>query len=266
MSKPRVGVVGATGRMGRAVVARLIDSPDLQLVAALTTGDDPALGADVGTFAGRAPLGLRLADTLEADLDLLLEFTLPAGFSAWLACAVERRIALVSGTTGLDANQHRALADAGTTIPVLWAPNFSVGVNLLLELVERTAEVLGRAYDVELTETHHRHKVDAPSGTALALVNAVRAGRAEQAAPVVHGRTGHTGERGTGEIGVHALRGGEILGEHDLQFFGATESLTLSHRLHDRAALADGALLAAHWLARQPAGLYTMRDVLRRAH
>ncbi len=263
MNTIRLAIAGCTGRMGRTLVRLAAGEPALAVVAAVTIPDDPLLGQDAGRVAGVNDLGVAIGTEVTVPRDALVEFTMPAGSLAWAKWCADHGVALVSGTTGLEAAHHAALRAAGRRVPVLWAPNMSVGVNLLLAVVEEVAAKLDVSWDVELTETHHRRKVDAPSGTARALLEAVCRGRGqtpEQAA--VYGRQGQCGPRPAGQIGVHALRMGEIVGEHEVHFASDAESLTLGHRAYSRDTFAAGALRAVRWLHGRPAGLYTMRDVL----
>lgn len=257
----RVAVLGASGRVGRLVCAAVLDAPDLDLVAAVTRPGAEALGRDAGLLAGRISVDLPVVPLKVgcfADAQVVIDFSQPAGLIAALPMLTGR--ALVSGTTGLDAAGAEALAAHAAHAPVLHAANFSTGVTLLLHLVSVAARALPTA-DVEVIEAHHRSKVDAPSGTALAVVQAVTAAR-QGVQPVVHGRHGSVGSRPVGEIGVHAVRGGAIIGEHDVWLVSGAERVQLSHHCNDRGAFADGALLAARWLIGQPPGAYHMADVL----
>jgi 4-hydroxy-tetrahydrodipicolinate reductase len=257
--------------MGRALVRLASQDAALALVAALTRSDDPLLAKDAGTIAGIDPLNVPVVDSLACDADVLIEFTTPAGCIAWASACASRRVAFVSGTTGLGESERAVLADAARRIPVLWSANFSIGVNVLLELVSSAARLLGRDWDVEIIEAHHAAKVDAPSGTARALLDAVHSSRspapggsADAPGPhVAFGRSGQYGPRPAGEIGVHALRLGGVVGDHDVLFASVGEVLTLSHRALSRDIFAAGALRAARWIVSRPPGLYQMTDALR---
>ena len=259
----RIGVTGASGRMGQAVIAALADQENSE--HGLRLG-----GAHVrsgSTLEGRVlAAGVTATDDLAAmldDVDVVIDFTLPE-FTIELAqsCA-EHGAALVSGTTGLGEAQRAALQDLAASQPVFHARNMSMGVNLLLSLVHQAAARLGLDYDAEIVEAHHRHKKDAPSGTALAMGEAVADARGQVFTEVVeHGREGFVGERGRGRIGVHSLRGGEIVGEHDLRLVGAGEELRLGHTAFSRRAFVDGALRAAAWLSGRPPGFYGYADLL----
>jgi len=257
----RVAVIGA-GRMGRLVIGEVLDAPDLELVAAFTAPGTPELGADAGELVGRGPRGVRVT-TLDGgpiDADVAVDFSHPSGVAS--AVAQLGATPLVSGTTGLDDVAAAALDRHAARAPVLHAANFSTGVNVLLDLVARAARALPD-YDVEIVESHHRHKRDAPSGTALALGRAAadaRGRRLEELA--VHGRSGDTGERPVGQIGLHALRLGDVAGEHEVFLAGPGERVALAHLATSRATFAQGALRGARWLVGRPPGRYDMRDVL----
>ena len=232
---------GAKGRMGRAVAAA---APELgfALAGAIDAGDDPA--------------------ALLPAADVVVDFSSPQATRHLLELAVAAKKPLVLGTTGHDAAAKRELAALAARVPCVWAGNFSVGVNLLFALTRRAAGVLGPDYDVEVVEMHHRFKKDAPSGTAERLLEIVREERRLPAGAVRHGRSGLTGERPPGEIGMHALRGGDVVGDHTVMFAALGERLELIHRASDRAIFARGALRAAAWVVAQPAGVYDMQDVL----
>jgi len=259
----KIVVCGADGRMGQAVAAVAAGEAELELIGGLVR--------EVGD--GRGIAGYSRVTTPEAagplieGADLVLDFSAPALLARLLDAqsgALEGR-ALVVGTTGLDEALQRRLRELSQRAAVLVAANFSLGVNLLLQLVEEAARALpADRFDVEIMEAHHRHKVDAPSGTALALGEAVARGRGEKLEEVRRdGRSGETGARPRGEIGFHALRGGTVAGEHRVFFLGGRERLEFAHSAADRALFAEGALVAARWLAGRAPGWYTMRDVLR---
>ncbi|MGE5130262.1 MAG: 4-hydroxy-tetrahydrodipicolinate reductase [Sphingomonadaceae bacterium] len=261
----RVAIAGAAGRMGRTLLEAVLRDPQLTLAAALETEGHPALGRQVGELAGMAS-DLRLrADQAEAlaDADVLIDFTRPEGTLAHLEACARLRKSLVIGTTGFSPDQKSLIAGAAKAIPIVMAPNMAVGVNVLFKLAETAARILGDAYDVEIVEAHHRHKVDAPSGTALRLGEVVaRALGRDLAECAVHGRHGDTGERDPRAIGFHAIRGGDIVGEHTVLYAGAGERLELTVRSSSRMTYALGALRAAKFLAGRTPGLYDMSDVL----
>ena len=265
----RIAIAGAAGRMGRRIIALAAADPVLEVVAALEHGESADLGKDAGELAGVGPMSVVVADHVGVPFDVLVEFSLPEGTMQGLELCRSRGCALVTGTTGHTEAQLRTIRQASESIPVLKAPNMSVGVNVMLRLAEMVGGLLDAAYDVEITEAHHRFKVDAPSGTALALRDAVAEGRSAQdgvGPTVVYGRHGETGRRPAGEIGMHSLRIGDTVGEHSVSFGTLGETLTLSHAAHSRDTFAAGALRAAKWIAGKKPGLYSMRDVLFAGH
>jgi 4-hydroxy-tetrahydrodipicolinate reductase len=260
----RLTIIGATGRMGRALLTHRGEFAGLELAGAVAVAGDEALGQDAGTQAGLAPLGVQVGSDVAAGIgsaDVVVDFSNASCTHANLAACVAAGKALLIGTTGLAPLMEAQFAAAAARIPLLVAPNTSLGVTLLLALVERAAAALPADFDVEIAETHHRHKVDAPSGTALALGRAVATGRhrplAEPVAP-----TG-AGKRPAGGIGFAVSRGGDVVGEHQVRFLGAGEQVVLGHIATDRAIFARGALTAARWLAGRAPGRYRMADVIR---
>lgn len=261
----RLALVGASGRMGQALVRALPDFPGLRLVAAVTHEGSAALGRDAGAHAGVAPVGVNLASDLPAAVraaEVVVDFSRAGALPATLeACAGAGR-ALVVGTTGYEPAVAARFEAVAARIPLLVAANTSLALNVLLALVRQAAAALPPGYDIEIVESHHRHKVDAPSGTALALGRAAAAGRGE-ALPHAPALTGSApGPRSEGGIGFAVVRGGDVVGEHDVRFLGPGEQLRLSHIATDRAIFARGALTAAAWLAGRTPGLYGMADVL----
>lgn len=265
----RVTILGAGGRMGRTLIRCLVEGrvPELELGGAIDLWDCPALGQDAGRFAGVDEAGVAITSDLKAVLpssDVVIDFTGHHGTAGNAPRVAEAGKGLVVGTTGLNREERDALEAAAKTIPVVFSPNMSLGVNLLLNLVEQAAAALmGRGYDVEIVERHHRLKKDAPSGTALGLGEAAARGLRRVLEDVAcHGRSGHTGERPDEQIGFHAVRGGDIVGDHTVLFAGDGECIELHHRATSRDTFALGALTAARWLANRKPGLYGMRDVL----
>jgi 4-hydroxy-tetrahydrodipicolinate reductase len=262
----KIGVVGCSGRMGRTVVQQLVECAGCELAGASERPGSPAVGMDAGVMAGLTPLGVTVAnDPLAAfaEAQVVIDFTTPEATAHHARLARERGCALVVGTTGLTAATQAALDEAARTVPVVVAPNMSLGVNLLIGLVEKVASVLGPDFDIEITEMHHRNKLDAPSGTALGLGRAAAAGRAVALDEVaVRVRDGITGVRRPGDIGFSVLRGGDVVGEHTVIFAGEGERIELGHRATSRAIFARGALRAACWAVGKPAGRYGMADVL----
>jgi 4-hydroxy-tetrahydrodipicolinate reductase len=261
-----VAMLGASGRMGRTIIPLLAEAADLRLSGALAAPGDAAVGQDAGVLAGIAPLAVAITgDPLVAlaDAQVAIDFTLPGVSVANARLCRELGCALVIGTTGHGRDQQAEIEAIAGAIPVVLAPNMSLGVNVLLRLAELAARALDTQYDVEIFEAHHRNKVDAPSGTALALGAAAARGRGttlEASAEYV--RHGRTGVRERGRIGFSVLRGGDIVGEHRLIFAGPGEQVELTHRAQDRSGFARGALVAARWTTGRPPGLYTMLDVL----
>ncbi|MEQ9136090.1 MAG: 4-hydroxy-tetrahydrodipicolinate reductase [Thalassobaculum sp.] len=261
----RIGVFGANGRMGRMIVKAVAESPDAALSAAGVRAGSADLGADAGTLAGLPPTGLATTDRVAAVLaaDVAIDFTLPEPTLAHAAAAAEAGTPFVTGTTGLSAEQEAGLARLAERIPLVYAPNMSVGVNLLLALVERVAGTLGEPWDIEIVEMHHNRMVDAPSGTAVGLGRAAAAGRGRRFEDVaVLSREGHTGPRVPGQIGFATMRGGDVIGEHTVVFAGPAERIEIGHRAGGRHIFANGAVAAARWAAGRAPGLYSMRDVL----
>jgi 4-hydroxy-tetrahydrodipicolinate reductase len=261
----KLALAGAAGRMGRTLVEAVLRSGDLALAAALEAPGHPQLGRDAGEAIGAA-CGVELTADVAAAVraaDCLVDFTRPEAAAAHVAACAAAGTAAVVGTTGFNPDQKAGIAAAARRIPIVMAPNFAVGVNAAFKLAELAARILGEDYDVEIVEAHHRHKVDAPSGTALRLGEAVAAalGR-DLAACAVHGREGITGERDRRTIGFHAIRGGDIVGEHTVIFAGEGERVEVAVRSASRMTYALGALRAARWLPGKRPGLYDMFDVL----
>ncbi|MCR6629592.1 MAG: 4-hydroxy-tetrahydrodipicolinate reductase [Magnetospirillum sp.] len=262
----KIGIVGCGGRMGRMLVNAVLDAEGCALAGGTERPGGDAVGRDIGELLGRGALGVQVVDdarTLFDVADAVIDFTAPAATVQHAAFAAETGTVLIVGTTGLSKEDEAALRAAGDRIPVVYAPNFSVGVNLLMALTERAAAILGDDYDIEIVEMHHRHKVDAPSGTALGLGRAAAAGRQVALDHVwCKARDGHTGARPKGEIGFATLRGGDVVGDHTVMYATEGERVELTHKASSRAVFAKGAVRAALWAKGRPAGLYSMRDVL----
>jgi 4-hydroxy-tetrahydrodipicolinate reductase len=259
----KIAIVGASGRMGLCV-ARLSASEGAEVVGAADSPLSPHLGRDVGEAAGIGPLGVTIsADTAACLLgaDVVIDFSTPSALSGLLRQAMCVPVRVVSGTTPIDPDLECRIEAAAEVIPVLHAPNMSLGVQVLAELATLATEKLGPSFDVEIVETHHRAKVDAPSGTAERLRRAVAAGRPNLDA--VYGRHGDAGPRGPNEIGVHAVRGGDVFGDHTLHFLGLGERIELTHRATSRDVFARGALRAARFLTSKAPGRYSLVDVIR---
>ena len=262
----RIGVIGCAGRMGRANLREVLNTPGTTLAGGVERPGHEALGQDLGVLAGADPVGTIATDDvagLIGTADAVIEFSTPEATLANAAVCAARGCAHVVGTTGLTSDQELALRRHAERAAIVWAPNMSLGVNLLLGLVERVARALDLDYDVEILEMHHRHKVDAPSGTALALGRAAARGRGVGLDQVADwAREGITGPRKAGRIGFAVLRGGDVVGDHQVMFAGPGERLELAHRAADRGIYSRGAVRAARWAAGQAPGLYGMADVL----
>ena len=265
MAQIKLAVSGSSGRMGRALLEAVLNAPDLALAAALEQKGNAHVGKAAAELVG-ASGGVRIGDdvaTAIAGTDVFVDFTRPEGTIAHLAACRGQRVNMVIGTTGFGEAQKKEIAAAARDIAIVLSPNFSVGVNVTFRLLEVAARALGKGYDVEIVEAHHRHKVDAPSGTALRMgeVVAQALGR-DLKQHAVYGREGVTGERKDETIAFASLRGGDLVGDHTVLFIGAGERLEISHRASSRANFASGALRAARFVAAKKSGLYDMADVL----
>lgn len=260
----QIAVNGAAGRMGRRIVALLQEQEGCCLACALEMAGHAEVGNDAGLLAGVGELGVPVTETISGTPDVLVDFSVPESAVARAAECAGLGVAVVIGTTGLSEGQVQAIeTDVALSVPVLIAPNMSVGVNVLFRLVEEVAAALGEDYDVEIVEMHHRRKKDAPSGTALALARSVCRGHGWDPGEVLSfGRQGMTGERPRRQLAIHAVRGGDVAGDHTVIFAGEGERLELTHRASNRDVFVRGALRAAMFLAGKPPGLYSMKDVL----
>ena len=260
----RIAIAGASGRMGHMLIQAVLDAEDLTLTVALDRTGGETIGQDAGLFLGRKT-GVQVTDDLGAldQADCLIDFTRPEGTLQHLQACVTHGVKCVIGTTGFDAQGKQAIRAAAQKIGIVFAPNMSVGVNVTLKLLETAAKLLNSGYDVEVFEAHHRNKVDAPSGTALAMGEAVAQAWGVPLNDVADwARHGHTGARETGHIGFSVLRGGDIVGDHTVYFCGTGERIEITHRSSSRATYAQGSLRAARYLARKQFGLFDMQDVL----
>ena len=258
----KIAITGAAGRMGRRIAALAIESEKFDIVAALETAGHPELGKDVGQLAGVGDFGVTLTDELTETPQVMIDFSLPEGTMRFVPICRQAGTAMVIGTTGLAENQLAEIADAASDIAIVHAANMSVGVNVLLKVVAEVARTLGDDYDIEVSETHHRFKKDAPSGTAIALARSICAATGKDyGETAVLGRGGHC-PRNAGEIGMHALRVGDTVGEHAVHFGNLGETITIAHSAHTRDTFVRGALRAALWLLGKEPGLYDMQDVL----
>ena len=258
--------MGAAGRMGRELLAAVVATPGATVAGGTERPGSPYLGADLGTLAGLAPLGIPVTDDpleLFTRSDAVLDFTSPAATVEFAGLAANARIVHVIGTTGLSVENEAALKAAARHATIVKAGNMSLGVNLLTAITRTVAEALDADFDIEIIEMHHSRKVDAPSGTALMLGEAAAAGRGVSLTTAsIRSRDGHTGPRRRGDIGFATLRGGDVVGDHTVIFAGPGERIELSHKATDRGIFARGAVKAALWGRGKPPGLYAMRDVL----
>jgi 4-hydroxy-tetrahydrodipicolinate reductase len=262
-----IAVHGAAGRMGRTVLELLLDDPQARLVAAVDRQGHAALGQDAAVLIGRPePLRVKLTEDIDAaiaEAQVVIDFSSPLATTVLLERCARAGVAAVVGTTGMGDAGQRALEALSKVAPVVAAPNFSIGVNVLWALAERAVQLLGVDFDLEIIDIHHRQKVDSPSGTALRLAEvAARARGLDPERVNVNGRSGLVGPRRADEVGVHALRGGDVVGDHTLMLAGPGERVELTHRAHGRHIFARGAVRAAHWVVNRPAGVYDMADVL----
>ena len=266
MANPlKVVIAGCTGRMGHVLLESVFADADLKLHGALDRAGNPQLGRDAGELFGKNS-AVKITDTMDEALknaDVLVDFTRPEASMQYLAACEKAKVKLVIGTTGFSAEEKTTIAKAAENISIVFAPNMSVGVTLLINLVEQAAKVLANGYDIEVVEMHHRHKVDAPSGTALRLGEAAAHGIGKALSEcAVYAREGVTGEREAGTIGFATLRGGDVVGDHTVVLAGVGERVELTHKASSRATFALGALRAAKFLADKKTGLYDMQDVL----
>lgn len=265
MSRLRIAITGASGRMGRMLVEAVLAAEDLELAAALDRTGSPALGQDAGAFLGQTT-GVAITDDLRAGLskaDVLIDFTRPEGTMTHLALCAELGVRTVIGTTGFSPDEKAKIGDFAQRAAVMMAPNMSVGVNVVLKLLQQASKALAQGYDIEIVEAHHRHKVDAPSGTALKMgeVVAEALGR-DLKTCAVYGREGVTGERDPSTIGFATVRGGDVIGDHTVMYLGIGERIEISHKASSRATFAQGSLRAARFLGERRTGLFDMNDVL----
>lgn len=265
MMKTKVVIAGTSGRMGHALLEGVLADSNLQLHAALDRADSPQIGQDAGAHLGKNT-GVKITSDIAAALknaDVLVDFTRPEASLAYLEACKQAGVKHVIGTTGFTVEQKAKIAAAAKEIAIVFAPNMSVGVTLLLDLVEQAAKVLNDGYDIEVVEMHHRHKVDAPSGTALRLGEAAAQGLGQDLNDcAIYAREGVTGEREAGKIGFATLRGGDVVGDHTVVFAGIGERVEITHKASSRATFALGALRAAKFLQNKSTGLFDMRDVL----
>lgn len=262
----RVGVIGAGGRMGRMLIEATTQNPNTTLKAAIERQGSSLVGADAGEVVGVGVLNVQIVDDLPAvidSIDVLIDFSLPDATEQNLRICAEHNTAMVIGTTGFNDAQKAELAKASERIAIVYAGNYSTGVNVSLKLLEMAAKAFGKDADVEIIEAHHKHKIDAPSGTAYMMAEAVAKARGQNLDEVaIYGREGQTGTREGGTIGIHAIRGGEIVGDHKVMFIADGEMVEITHHARERMTFAAGAVRASTWIVQQAAGQYDMQDVL----
>ena len=259
----KIAIIGAAGRMGRRIAALAIESQKFDIVAATEAPGSDAIGKDIGDLAGVGHFGVAVTGDLgDTFPDVAIDFSLPEGTLRALPVCRKKGTAMVIGTTGLTESQQAELADTASDIPIVHASNYSVGVNVLLKVVADVAKTLGPDYDIEISETHHRFKKDAPSGTAISLARSICQARGvDYGEAVTFGRGGHC-PRKSGEIGMHAVRVGDTVGEHQVYFGNLGETVTIAHSAHTRDTFVNGALRAATWIVGKKPGIYDMRHVL----
>ena len=262
----RIAIAGVAGRMGKAILTLALRDKNLQVTGAFEKDGSPAVGTDLGVFGGGQSLGIKIGNSVDEavkNADALIDFTHPTTTEAHLKAVLKNKTGYVVGTTGLDEKILSSLKEASKNISIVQSPNMSIGVNLLFKLSELTAKALDEDYDIEIAETHHRMKKDAPSGTALKLLEVVAKARGRDIKKdTVTGRDGETGARPRGQIGVLALRGGDVIGDHTVSFLAEGERVELVHKASSRDAFAQGALKAAKFVASKQNGLYNMLQVL----
>lgn len=261
-----IAVIGAAGRMGRTLIETILANPNAKLTAAIEQPGLSVIGADAGEVAGVGNLGVPISDSLEAvleDFDVLIDFTVAAATEVHIGLCANAAKKLVIGTTGLSQQQNALIEAAGEKVAIIYAPNYSIGVNATFKLLDVAARIFGDSVDIEITEAHHRHKVDAPSGTALKMGEVIASALGRDLNDVaIYGREGQTGARDRQTIGFSTIRGGDIIGEHQVMFAGQGERLEITHRAQSRANFAEGAVRAAVWVAAQNQGVFDMQDVL----
>ena len=261
----RIAVVGAHGRMGRMLIEATLKDEQATLVAAFDRPGSPAIGKTAGELVGM-PCDVVVSDDFSGEIgkaDCLIDFTRPEGTLEHLRICREKGVAMIIGTTGFEAEGKAAISEAARDIPVVFAPNMAVGVNLVFKLLDMAARILNEGYDIEIVEAHHKHKIDAPSGTALRMGEVVAAALGRHLKEcAVYGREGVTGERDPSTIGFATVRGGDIVGDHNVMFCGIGERVEIAHRAGSRMPYALGSLRAARFLSGKKSGLYDMQDVL----
>lgn len=261
-----VGIMGASGRMGRRLIQAVLQNAQTQLVAGIVRQGSSLVGVDAGELVNMGKVGVRLVDDLAQvidDMDVLIDFSLPEATVNNVKICTEHGVNMVIGTTGLTDAQNVLLAEASDKIAIVYAGNYSTGVNLCLKLIDMATRVFADNADIEIIEAHHKHKIDAPSGTALMMAEAVANARGQSLNEMaVYGREGRTGARESGTIGIHAIRGGEIIGDHTVMFIADDEIVEITHKARDRMTFAVGAVRAGVWVTAQTTGQFDMQAVL----
>lgn len=262
----RVAIAGATGRMGREIVRYIQQDNGIELGAVLSRPRSSIVGADAGQLAGIGPIGIYISDNLETVIekfDILIDFSQPEGTLRYLNLCVSQCKGMIIGTTGFDDASKKKIRDAAQHIGIVFDANFSIGMNLVLNLLEQAALVIGNSSDIEIIEAHHRHKIDAPSGTALAMGEVIAGALGRNLKDcAIYARAGHIGDRDLSSIGFATLRAGDIIGEHSAMFVNTGERIEITHKTSSRIAFASGTLRAVYWLQKHDKGLFNMRDVL----
>ena len=263
MKTIRLAMNGATGKMGKRILCLAAENPTYQIVAAIERPGHPSLEQDIGPLIGLPPLNVPLSDKLDIEADLMIDFSIPASTLQRVEECQSGKVAMIIGTTGLTPEQEKIPTEAGNQIPILMEPNMSAGVHILIQAAANLAKNLGDEYDIEIIEAHHRRKVDSPSGTALKILDRIASARKICAEDdVVHGRHGQVGPRECGQIGMHAVRGGDIVGDHTILFSGPGEQIELTHRASNRDTFASGALLIGKNLVQKSPGRYRIEEVI----
>ncbi len=259
----KIGIIGACGRMGRRIASLASEEDRFGLVCAIESSHHSDIGKKYGTIIGRDDVDIVVSEHLDKRPDVLIDFSLPESTMKWVEIAAENKVPVVIGTTGLSQEELERISSLSKEIAIVQSPNMSVGMNVLFKLAGQVAKILGEDYDIEIVEHHHRFKKDAPSGSALGILKSIAQARGKLPEELaIFGREGKDSLRKRGEIGVHAVRLGDTVGEHSVYFGNLGETLTISHSAHSRDTFARGALRAAEWIVGKQSGLYSMQDVL----
>ena len=266
MNKIKIGISGVAGKMGLTILKIALTDPELQVVGTIEAKDNKYVGSDIGELIGCKKTGILIESDIMgilSDIDVLMEFTSTSATLEHLKKVAELNKRIVIGTTGFTDKEYEEIKNCANTVPLVLSPNMSIGVNILFKLVQELSKICPEDYDIEIFEAHHRFKKDAPSGTAKKLAEIIaNEKKIDINKRIIYGREGITGERGKGTIGIHAVRGGDIVGEHTVSFIGLGERIELTHKAHSRDTFARGSLLAAKFIANAKPGIYEMKDVL----